>query len=261
MTESSKKFRILLPLLGGLLSVILVLSGAIYIFFNINFFSNKEIQLIKAPEGPIKEKPENSGGKIIDHLDAEFYGILDKDIENKFVEVLKPPAPEPELPVIELDLKTIKVQDNNETISESDNETFEIYENDSFDNQTKELELTSQNKDNISLEKNNFDSIDDNNSDILSLKIENPISKPKKGYFVQLASFNNEEKANVSVDILNEKLAVSLNGNQLQIMKVDLGDGKGIWWRIVTDIINRSEAETICALLKSEGNNCIVRSK
>tara|TARA_Y100001934_G_C12076499_1_gene642663 strand:- start:8 stop:793 length:786 start_codon:yes stop_codon:yes gene_type:complete len=261
MTESSKKFRILLPLLGGLLSVILVLSGAIYIFFNINFLSNKEIQLIKAPEGPIKEKPENSGGKIIDHLDAEFYGILDKDIENKFVEVLKPPAPEPELPVLELDLKTIKVQDNSETINESDNKSFEIYENDSFDNQTKELELTSQNKDNISLEKKNFDSIDDNNSDILSLKIENPISKPKKGYFVQLASFNNEEKAKVSVDILNEKLAVSLNGNQLQIMKVDLGDGKGIWWRIVTDIINRSEAETICALLKSEGNNCIVRSK
>ena len=261
MTENSKKFRILLPLLGGLLSVILVLSGAIYIFFNINFLSNKEIQLIKAPEGPIKEKPENSGGKIIDHLDAEFYGILDKDIENKFVEVLKPPAPEPELPVIELDLKTIKVQDNSETINESDNKSFEIYENDSFDNQTKELELTSQNKDNISLEKKNFDSIDDNNSDILSLKIENPISKPKKGYFVQLASFNNEEKAKVSVDILNEKLAVSLNGNQLQIMKVDLGDGKGIWWRIVTDIINRSEAETICALLKSEGNNCIVRSK
>ena len=83
----------------------------------------------------------------------------------------------------------------------------------------------------------------------------------KKGYFVQLASFNNEEKAIVSVDILNEKLAVSLNGNQLQIMKVDLGNGKGIWWRIVTDILNRSEGATICALLKSEGNNCIVRSK
>ena len=263
MTENSKKFKILLPLLGGLFSVILVLSGAIYIFFNINFFSNKEIQLIKAPEGPIKEKPENSGGKIIDHLDAEFYGILDKDIENKFVEVLKPPAPEPELPIIELDLETIKGQDNIEPINENDNRSFNIDKNDNFDNQSKELEITQQkqNIDNLSLEKNNFDSIDDKNSDILSLEIENPVSKPKKGYFVQLASFNNEEKAKVSVDILNEKLAVTLNGNQLQIMKVDLGNGKGIWWRIVTDIINRSEAETICALLKSEGNNCIVRSK
>ena len=261
MAENVKKFKILLPLLGGLFSVILVLSGAIYIFFNINFFSKKEIQLIKAPKGPIKEKPKNSGGKIIDHLDAEFYGILDKDIENKFVEVLKPPAPEPELPIIELDLKTVKGQDNSELINESDNISFKIDKNDNFDNQAKELESTAENKENLSLEKNNFDSIDDKNSDNLSLKIENPVSKPKKGYFVQLASFNNEEKAKVSVDILNEKLAVTLNGNQLQIMKVDLGNGKGIWWRIVTDIINRSEAETICALLKSEGNNCIVRSK
>ena len=91
--------------------------------------------------------------------------------------------------------------------------------------------------------------------------IEKPVSKPKKGYFVQLASFNNETKAKVSVDVLNEKLAVSLSGNELQIMRVDLGDGKGIWWRIVTNIIPRGEAETVCALLKSEGNNCIVRSR
>ena len=146
-------------------------------------------------------------------------------------------------------------------MNENDNISFNIDKNVNFDNQSKELEITQQNLDNLSLEKNNFNSIDDKNSDILSLKIENPVSKPKKGYFVQLASFNNKEKAKVSVDILNEKLAVTLNGNQLQIMKVDLGNGKGIWWRIVTDIIKRSEAETICALLKSEGNNCIVRSK
>ena len=88
MAENSNKFRILLPLLSGLLSVIFVLSGAIYIFLNINFLGNKEIQILKAPEGPIKEKPKNSGGKIIDHQDADFYGILDKDIDNKVVEVL-----------------------------------------------------------------------------------------------------------------------------------------------------------------------------
>ena len=87
------------------------------------------------------------------------------------------------------------------------------------------------------------------------------VSKPKKGYFVQLASFNNETKAKVSVDVLNEKLAVSLSGNELQIMRVDLGDGIGIWWRIVTNTMPRGEAETVCALLKSEGNNCIVRSR
>ena len=87
MAENSKKFRILLPLLSGLLSVIFVLRGAIYIFFNINFLGNKEIQILKAPEGPIKEKPKNSGGKIIDHQDADFYGILDKDIDNSLLKI------------------------------------------------------------------------------------------------------------------------------------------------------------------------------
>ena len=72
------------------------------------------------------------------------------------------------------------------------------------------------------VEKNNFDSIDDHNSDILSLKIENPVSKPKKGYFVQLASFNNEEKAKVSVDILNEKLAVKKFLSFFELIKPSL---------------------------------------
>ena len=54
---------------------------------------------------------------------------------------------------------------------------------------------------------------------------------------------------------------MSLSGNELQIMRVDLGDGKGTWWRIVTNTMSRGEAETVCALLKSEGNNCIVRSR
>ena len=54
---------------------------------------------------------------------------------------------------------------------------------------------------------------------------------------------------------------MSLSGNELQIMRVDLGDGKGIWWRVVTNKMPRGEAETVCALLKSEGNNCIVRSR
>ena len=103
--------------------------------------------------------------------------------------------------------------------------------------------------------------MDNYNQDNISEIIEKPVSKPKKGYFVQLASFNNETKAKVSVDVLNEKLAVSLSGNELQIMRVDLGDGKGIWWRIVTNTMPRDEAETVCALLKSDGNNCIVRSR
>ena len=260
MSDKNKKFKFLIPILSGLLAVIFVLSGAIYIFFNINLFSEEKIQIIKASKGPIKEKPLDSGGKIIDHLDADFYGILDKDIDTKVVEIIKPPSPEPELPSVLLDLENLEVVDN-------------ISINIDINNALKPDPLTSNDNISTSSKENilndNLSQVNDNNSltnnlilnDNITQIIDSPISKPKKGYFIQLASFNNKNKAKLSVDILNEKLAVTLSGNSLKIMKVDLGQGKGVWWRIVTDILRRSEAETICALLKSEGNNCIVRSK
>ena len=257
MSDKNKKFKFLIPILSGLLAVIFVLSGAIYIFFNINLFSEEKIQIIKASKGPVKEKPIDSGGKIIDHLDADFYGILDKDIDNKVVEVIKPPSPEPELPSVQLDLGVIDNKSINTDINNVSNSDL-LKSNDN---------ISANSKENIS--KDNLSQINDNTSlannfklnDNLTKVIDSPISKPKKGYFIQLASFNNKNKAELSVDILNEKLAVTLAGNSLKIMKVDLGKGKGEWWRIVTDILSRSESETICALLKSEGNNCIVRSK
>ena len=260
MSDKNKKFKFLIPILSGLLAVIFVLSGAIYIIFNINLFSEEKIQIIKASKGPIKEKPLDSGGKVIDHLDADFYGILDKDIDTTVVEVIKPPSPEPELPSVQLDLENLGVIDNKSINTDINNVTNSdlLKSNDNISTNSKENILNdniSQTNDNTSLT-NNF-ILNDN----LTKVIDSPISKPKKGYFIQLASFNNKNKAELSVDILNEKLAVTLAGNSLKIMKVDLGQGKGVWWRIVTDILSRSESETICALLKSEGNNCIVRSK
>ena len=168
-----------------------------------------------------------------------------------------------ELPSIELDLDNNSEKDNisENTNIRNKNETSDDNQDENSINNIQNLEITSQEKENINTENKNVVKMENFNQDNISEIIEKPVSKPKKGYFVQLASFNNETKAKVSVDILNEKLAVSLSGNELQIMRVDLGDGKGIWWRIVTNTMPRGEAETVCALLKSEGNNCIVRSK
>ena len=97
----------------------------------------------------------------------------------------------------------------------------------------------------------------------LTLKVWRQESSDSHGDFVDysMEGVNPHMSFLELLDVLNEKLAVSLSGNELQIMRVDLGDGKGIWWRIVTNTIPRGEAETVCALLKSEGNNCIVRSR
>ena len=73
MQEKSSKFKFLIPILSGLLAVIFVLSGAIYLLFSINIFNEEKVQIIKAPKGPIKEKPVDAGGKIIDHIFNLFF--------------------------------------------------------------------------------------------------------------------------------------------------------------------------------------------
>ena len=266
MQEKSSKFKFLIPILSGLLAVIFVLSGAIYLLFNINIFNEEKVQIIKAPKGPIKEKPVDAGGKIIDHIDAEFYGILDKDIEDQVVEVIKPPDPEPELPSVTLEIDSNENEDNISLDSNTDDKVglpVLITEDNITNDNTKLATDAPLLSDNRSVKKIDNTTQTSYLSDVdnISKIISTPISKPKTGYFIQLASFNDQEKAKFSAGILNEKLAVSLGGNSLNVMKVDLGKGKGIWWRIVTDIMDRNDAETICALLKSEGNNCIVRSK
>ena len=95
----------------------------------------------------------------------------------------------------------------------------------------------------------------------MNQKISIPISKPVSGYYIQLAAFNTKIRAEIAVKILNEKLAVSLDGAILKIMQVDLGADKGFWWRIISNKLTREEAESTCALLKSQGQGCIVRSE
>ena len=59
MSDKNKKFKFLIPILSGLLAVIFVLSGAIYIFFNINILSEEKIQIIKGwqdKDGILQEK-------------------------------------------------------------------------------------------------------------------------------------------------------------------------------------------------------------
>ena len=86
------------------------------------------------------------------------------------------------------------------------NEASDDNQDENSINNIQNLEITSQEKENINTENKNVVNMDNYNQDNISEIIEKPVSKPKKGYFVQLASFNNETKAKVSVDVLNENL-------------------------------------------------------
>jgi len=100
--------------------------------------------------------------------------------------------------------------------------------------------------------KNGEDTAVDNGKNILE----------KSEYYVHLASYKNGGKARMAVDIFNEELAVPLYGHSLQVVSEDLGSGKGVWWRVITEFFEKREkAEFICALIMARGGSCIVRSR
>ena len=205
----------------------------------------------------------------IPHTEIKAYTIIDDVSEdNELIEILTLPNPVPETPSINLE-KGIEIIDN----SKSDDIIFDNSSQLEIIEKPNEVEITKKEiSDNFSSNKLNENASDieskldiDNKSTLIV--IEKPKPRPsKKGlsrssYYVQLASFNDKDKAKLAVQILNEKLAVSLNGNTLKIMKFDLGLGIGIWWRVVTESLPRNKAESICAILKIDGQNCIIKSQ
>ena len=96
--------------------------------------------------------------------------------------------------------------------------------------------------------------------------IVEPINKPvppkikssNKTHKVQLAAFARREKAKQQAAILMEKHKNRLNGIMLEVTKIDTGSS-GIYWRVITEPLLQNRAVSTCNLLKSAGQDCIVR--
>ena len=58
-----KKNNFFIPLFSGLIALILIVSGTFYLFSRLGVFKKSEVPTIRAPETPVKVKPEISGGK------------------------------------------------------------------------------------------------------------------------------------------------------------------------------------------------------
>jgi hypothetical protein len=58
--------------------------------------------------------------------------------------------------------------------------------------------------------------------------------------------------------MLGGKHKSRLDGVELGTMKVDAGEN-GVFWRVVTEPLERTNADTLCAALKRAGQDCILR--
>ncbi|MDD3370942.1 MAG: SPOR domain-containing protein, partial [Alphaproteobacteria bacterium] len=98
-------------------------------------------------------------------------------------------------------------------------------------------------------------------SDVGAKKEAAPAASAATGnYVVQLASSRDQVRAKAMVDSLSRKYASELGVAKLHLVRADLGS-KGIYYRIQSDLLAKSEANRICSSLKKMNAGCILVGK
>ena len=259
----------LLILIGFILSAILIAGAGFWISFGDKTMS--ELPVIKADKSLFKVKPENPGGKNIPHQDSLVLEILEGLSENdNKSEKLRLPDAGPELPPVAIEVDDIKIQQEEQAKQSETDELNKKNTSSEISNKTTTLIKTDDKKINLTSVVD-FDNktqqaivLPDNKTK--NVQVKSPISKPdfpkvnneNNNYRVQLAAFSKQEKAKQQAAILMEKHRNRLNGIMLEVTKIDTGSS-GIYWRVITQELNETLAISTCDLLKSAGQDCIVR--
>ena len=279
-TEKLSSFLRIFLLISFILSAVAVASFGFWYSMR-KSESISELPVLKPNNTVFKIKPEDPGGKVIPYQESQVLRILEglTETDNRTEKLLLPDAA-PELPPVALveeksdeeelfiqQKSSVKNAENSTTISKDSLEN-KINPSDSEKNEIKLTDMIDQ--DNSSIELRNTSNEDSkekitNNKNEQSLIVE-PINKPvppkinssNKTYKVQLAAFAKREKAKQQAAILMEKHKNRLNGIMLEVTKIDTGSS-GIYWRVITEPLLQNHAVSTCNLLKSAGQDCIVR--
>ena len=286
-TEKQKTSFRSVVLIGFIVLAIGIAGGGFWL--SLQSGTTQELPVLKAVKTPFKLKPEDRGGKVIPHQDSLVLGILDSLSENdNQSEKLRLPDAAPELPPVALQIEDDIVQAQQQPNAQPADDLPDELPNDLFENSNDNTQIASSNstqetaiEPKSSVDHINLTSvIDDNNTsqqgEVIVEVIEDkqvkdapiiaPGTKPeppkqiagKKTHKVQLAAFAKQEKAKQQAAILMEKHKNRLDGIILEVTKIDTGSS-GIYWRVITQPLNETLALSTCDLLKSAGQDCIVR--
>ena len=281
--EKQKTSFRLIVLIGFIVLAIGIAGGGFWL--SLQSGTTQELPVLRADKTPFKLKPEDRGGKVIPHQDSLVLEILEGLSENdNQSEKLRLPDAAPELPPVSLQIE----DDIAQTEQQPDAQPADDLPNDLVENSSDNTQIASSNlTQETALEpKSRADQInltsviDDNNSSeqgevigevkedkqVKDAPIIAPVTKPeppkqiagKKTHKVQLAAFAKQEKAKQQAAILMEKHKNRLDGIMLEVTKIDTGSS-GIYWRVITQPLNETLALSTCDLLKSAGQDCIVR--
>jgi len=281
--EKRKTSFRLAVLIGFIVLAIGIAGGGFWL--SLQSGTTQELPVLRADKTPFKLKPEDRGGKVIPHQDSLVLEILEGLSENdNQSEKLRLPDAAPELPPVSLQIE----DDIAQTEQQPDAQPADDLPNDLVENSSDNTQIASSNLTHeTALEpKSRADQInltsviDDNNTSeqgevigevkkdkqVKDASIIAPVTKPeppkqiagKKTHKVQLAAFAKQKKAKQQAAILMEKHKNRLEGIMLEVTKIDTGSS-GIYWRVITQPLDETLALSTCDLLKSAGQDCIVR--
>ena len=288
--KQKTSFRLVI-LIGFIVLAIGIAGGGFWL--SLQSGTTQELPVLRADKTPFKFKPEDRGGKVIPHQDSLVLEILEGLSENdNQSEKLRLPDAAPELPPVALQIEGDVPQDEQQPDARPPNDLPDDLPdetpNDLLENSNDNTQIASSNsaqettiEPKSSADQINLTSvIDDNNTsqqgEVIGEVIEDkqvkdapiiaPVPKPeppkqiagKKTHKVQLAAFAKQEKAKQQAAILMEKHKNRLDGIMLEVTKIDTGSS-GIYWRVITQPLNETLALSTCDLLKSAGQDCIVR--
>ena len=275
-----------------LASIIAIVGGATY-FLLPSLISKTvtDITVVKAIDEPIKVKPLDPGGEAVDHQNLLVVDILKGGNQaDDQIETLRPTSPSPEPPPVaeaetaqnaplETPVNTGEEQSKSKDTAMANSEDEAVTEPAKKTlPKTKPLSKTKP----VSKTATGDDAVKTSTKTAASANKTKPVSaKPAEAeakkdsaskikkrviviegdaplYMIQLAAFRNAEKASEMAEILSQKHKTRLKDVDLETMSVDTGSN-GIFYRIVSAPLPRSDADKICSVLRRSGQDCFLR--
>ena len=200
-----------------------------------------DVIVVKAIDGAIKSKPVDPGGMTVAHQDLLVIDLLKSGVtDTAEVETLQPRASAPEPPPI--------------TAGKTDSAAADP----APDSETPASPAAPDAPDAGS----------ENTAEIQEKTVKAPSIKPAAKlavkqsngpvFVIQLAAFRNDEKAREIASLLSEKHSSRLQGVRMQTMRLDTGNN-GVFFRVVSAPMSRSEAKNTCTKLRRAGQDCFLR--
>jgi cell division septation protein DedD len=275
----------------AILASIIAIVGGITYFLLPSLISKTvtDIIVVKAIDTPIKVKPSDPGGEVVNHQNLLVVDILKggNKADNQ-TETLRPASPSPEPPpvaeaettaktILETPAATIEKQsktDDKAMANRGDEPAKEMAKKtapkakpvakdttvkDATGAGTKTAVNGKTNKKttkSVAAQPAAAKPDQDTNSKIKKRVIVIEGDEPL--YMIQLAAFRNAEKATEMAKILSQKHKSRLQAVNLETMRVDTGSN-GIFYRIVSAPLARSDADKICGVLRRSGQDCFLR--